>query len=73
MSVSKLTPHFTSHPVAFGFQASLSPDNIILIFFDFQTGIGVTAHATLNTEHLIFIPELLLLIQLPPYKVLMED
>ena len=48
--------------VAFGFWSSTPPDNIALTpanrkadqsLSEFQTGIGATAHATLNTEQLI--------------------
>ena len=62
MSASKLIHYFSSHPAAFGFQASTPPDNISLnsanrkvdqSFSDFQTGVGATAHATLDTEQLI--------------------
>ena len=62
MSASKLIHYFSSHPAAFGFQASTPPDNISLnsanrkvdqFLSDFQTGVGATAHATLDTEHLI--------------------
>ena len=62
MSASKLIHYFSSHPAAFGFQASTPPDNISLnsanrkadqSLSDFQTGIGATAHATFDTEQLI--------------------
>ena len=62
MSVSKLIHYFSSHPAAFGFWASTPPDNISLnsanrkvdqSLSDFQTGLGATAHATLDTEQLI--------------------
>ena len=62
MSASKLILYFSSHPTAFGFQASTSRDNISLnsanrkadqSLSDFQTGVGATAHATLDTEQLI--------------------
>ena len=62
MSTSKLIHYFSSHPAAFGFQASTPPDNISLnsanrkvdqSLSDFQTGLGATAHATLDTEQLI--------------------
>ena len=62
MSASKLIRYFSSHPAAFGFQASTPPDNISLNSAnrkvdqsrsDFQTGLGSTAHATLDTEQLI--------------------
>ena len=62
MSASKLIHYFSSHPAAFGFQASTPPDNISLnsdnrkadqSLSDFQTGVGATAHATLDTEQLI--------------------
>ena len=70
MSASKLTHHFSSHPAAFGFLASLPSDNITLIS-DYQTGIGAVANATLDT--VVFLtPELALLIQLLLSKVLME-
>ena len=56
MSASKLVHYFSSHPAAFGFQASTPPDNISLnsanrkadqSLSDFQTGVGTAAHATL--------------------------
>ena len=62
MSASKLTHYFSSHPAAFGFQASTPPDNTSLnsgsrgadqSLSEFQTGVGATAHATLDTEQLI--------------------
>ena len=63
MSASKLIHYFSSHPAAFGFQASTPPDNIILNFANrkadeslslfFQTGVGAAAHATLGTDQLI--------------------
>ena len=62
MSTSKLIHYFSSHPAAFGFWASTPPDNISLnsanrkvdqSLSDFQTGLGATAHATLDTEQLI--------------------
>ena len=62
MSASKLICYFSSHPSAFGFQASTPPDNIFLnsanrkadqSLSHFQTGVGATAHATLDTEQLI--------------------
>ena len=63
MSASKLIHYFSSHPAAFGFWASTPPDNISLnsanrkvdqSLSDFQTGLGATAHATLDTEQLIY-------------------
>ena len=62
MSASKLIHYFSSHPAAFGFWASTPPDNISLnsvnrkvdqSLSDFQTGLGVSAHTTLDTEQLI--------------------
>ena len=62
MSASKLIHYFSSHPAAFGFQASTPPDNISLnsanrkvdqSLSDFQTGLGAAAHVTLDTEQLI--------------------
>ena len=62
MSASKLICYFSSHPAAFGFWASTPPDNISLnsanrkvdqSLSEFQTGLGATAHATLDTEQLI--------------------
>ena len=62
MSASKLIHYFSSHHTTFGFQASTPPDNITLnsanrkadqSLSDFQTGVGATAHATLDTEQLI--------------------
>ena len=61
ISASKLIHYFSSHPAAFGFWASTPPDNISLnsanrkvdqSLSDFQTGLGATAHATLDTEQL---------------------
>ena len=63
MSASKLIYYFSSHLAAFGFWASTLPDDISLnsanrkvdqSLSDFQTGLGATAHATLDTEQLIF-------------------
>ena len=74
MSASKLIHYFSSHPAAFGFSASTPPDNISLnsankkanqCLSDFQTGIGATAHATLDTEQVILISRLPLLILFP--------
>ena len=57
MSVCKLIHYFSSHPEAFGFQASWPPDNITLnpstkrtdqILSNLQTGIGAAAHPTLD-------------------------
>ena len=62
MLASKLIHYFSSHPVAFGFCASTPPDNISLnsanrkvdqSLSDFHTGVGATAHATLDKEQLI--------------------
>ena len=62
MSASKLIHYFSSHPVAFGFWASTPSDNISLnstnrkadqSLSNFQTGVGATAHATLDIEQLI--------------------
>ena len=62
MSASNLIRYFSSHPAAFGFWASTPPDNISLnsankkadqSLSDFQTTVGATAHATLDTEQLI--------------------
>ena len=62
MSASKLLHYFSSHPAAFGFRASTPPDNISLnsvnrkvdqSLSDFQTCVGATAHATLDTEQII--------------------
>ena len=59
MSASKLIHYFSSHPAGFGFWASTPPDNISLnsanrkadqSLSDFQTDVGATAHATLDTE-----------------------
>ena len=62
MSASRLICYFSSHPAAFGFWASTPLDNISSnsanrkvdqSLSDFQTGLGATAHATLDTEQLI--------------------
>ena len=62
ISASKLIHYFSSHRTAFGFWASTPPGNITLnsanrkadqSLLDFQTGVGATAHATLDTEQLI--------------------
>ena len=54
--------YFSSHPAAFGFWSSTPPDNATLnsanrkadqSLSDFQTGVGATAHATLDMEQLI--------------------
>ena len=61
MTSSKLICYFFSYPVAFGFWSSPA-DNITInpanrkmdqSLSDFQTGICVAAHATLDTEQLI--------------------
>ena len=61
MSASKLIHYFSSHPAAFGFHVFTPLDNITLnsanrkanqSHSDFQTGVGATAHATLDTEQL---------------------
>ena len=63
MSVSKLIHYFSSHPTDFGFWSSTPPDNITLTsanrkadqsLSDLQTGVGAAAHATHDTELLIF-------------------
>ena len=62
VSILNWSVTFLSHPAAFGFWASTPPDNISLnsairkavqSLSDYQTGIGATAHATLDTEQLI--------------------
>ena len=62
MSATMLISHFSSHSAAFGFWSSLPYDNITLnpaskrtgqSLSDFQTGIGTSAYATLETQHLI--------------------
>ena len=62
LSTSKLISYFSSHPVAFGFQASSPSDNTTLnpvnkmtdqSLSDLQTGTGVAAHATFDIEQLI--------------------
>ena len=62
MPASQLIHYFSSHPAAFGFEASTPPDNITLnsanrkadqSLSDFQTGVGAAAHATLDTEQVI--------------------
>ena len=62
MSSSKLIQYFSTYTAAFGFLASLPPDNFILTpasmrvdqsLSDIQTGIDVAAHATLDAEQLI--------------------
>ena len=62
MSASNLICYFSGHPAAFGFWASTPPDNISLnsanrkvdqSLSDFETGVGATAHTTLDTEQLI--------------------
>ena len=62
MSASKLIHYFSSHPAAFGFQASTPSDNITLnaanrkadqSLTDFQTGVGAATHVTLDMEQLI--------------------
>ena len=61
MAASKLIHYFSSNPADFGFQASTPSDNISLnsanrkadqSLSDFQTAVGATAHATLDTEQL---------------------
>ena len=62
MSLSELISHFSSHPTKAGFWSSSPPDNITLnpanektdqSLPDFQTCIGVVAHATLDIEQVI--------------------
>ena len=62
MLAFKLICYFTSHPGAFGFWPSTPPENITLnsanrkadqSLSDFQTGVGVAAHATLDMKQLI--------------------
>ena len=62
ISGSKLICYFYGHPAAFGFQASLPPDNVTLNpvnkridqnLSDFQTGIFAAAHTTLETDQVI--------------------
>ena len=59
MSAPKLIHYFSSHPAAFRFQSCTPPDNITLTsanrkadqnLSDFQTGVGATAYATIDTE-----------------------
>ena len=76
ISASKLIHFFSSHSTAFGLPVSLPPDNITLNPAKKRTDQTlifrlITAHATLDTEQLISLPELLLLIQLPLYRVQM--
>ena len=61
MSAPKLIHNFSRHPAAFGFQASLPPDNITLnpanmrtyqTLADCVTGTGAASHAILDTEQL---------------------
>ena len=82
MSTSKLIYYFSSHSIAFEFQASPPPDNIILTpankravqnISEFQTGIGPAAHATLNMEQLISHLRVSLLILFPLYLILREE
>ena len=62
MSASKMICYFSNHPVAFGFQSSIPPDDISLTpsyrkadqsLLEFQTGIGAAAHAIADMEQLI--------------------
>ena len=62
MSASTLILYFSGQPAAFGFWASIPPDNISLnsanrkadqSLSDFQTGLAAAAHATLDMEQLI--------------------
>ena len=62
MSASKCIGYISGHPGAFGFCAFLAPHKNTLnpvnkkaglSLSPFQTSIGVGAHATLDTEHLI--------------------
>ena len=62
MSACKLIPYYSSHTTSAGLLAIFSPDKFTLnhnnkktyqSLSDFQTGIGVAAHATLDTEHRI--------------------
>ena len=78
MSVSKSLHYFSSHWVAFGFWASLSPDNITLnlaykrtdlSLSGLQTGIGAAAYATFTQSSLFLTLGLPLLKQLPLHRV----
>ena len=62
MSASKLICYFSIHPAAFRLKSLTPPDNITLTsanrkadqsLSDLQTGVGATAHATLDTQQLI--------------------
>ena len=64
-----LISQFPKHPATFGYQV---PCNNTLIILIFRLAFGAAVHVTLDTEHHILIPELLL-IHLPLYKVLMDD
>ena len=81
MSASKLIHYISSHPAAFGFQASTPPDNITLnsanrkadqFLSDFQTGVDTTACATHDTEQLGSCLRVALLILFPHYSMLRE-
>ena len=80
MSTSKLMHDFTSQPEAFGFLASLPPDNITLNSANRETDHSLIFRLAFvqllmplyTQSSLFFIPELLLVMQLPLYKVLME-
>ena len=82
MSASKLIWYFSSHLAASGSWSSSLPDNITSnpanekidhSLSDFQTDIDVAAYSTLDTEQLISIPELLLMIPLPLFRILMGE
>ena len=60
-AASKLICYYSSYPATFGFQSTTPPDNITMIsdkrkadqsLPEFQTGIGVAAHATLDMDQL---------------------
>ena len=82
MLVSKLIHNFSSHLAAFKFWSFTPPDNITLTLAnrkadqnlsDFQTGIGATVHATLDTEQLISHLRVALLILCPLCPILREE
>ena len=63
LSLATKIHYFSSHPAGFGFWASTQLDNISLnsanrkadqSLSEFQTGVGDTAHATFDTQQLIF-------------------
>ena len=76
MSTLELIWYISIHPAAFGFWSSLPPDNIALNPANKkteQTGIGFTAHATLDMEQLISHTRTAIVDTLPLSRILIGE